>query len=92
MRKWAAVAANIPARRLDLDDQGAVLCQQFAAKRASDLLGELKDADTGEREVVCAHGEASRAANEKFVETSRTAKKVLSSLHPASDRLGTWQI
>jgi hypothetical protein len=49
MRKWAPVAGDVPSRRLDLDDQRPTLCQQFAAKRSSDLLSKLKDADTSER-------------------------------------------
>jgi hypothetical protein len=49
MRKWAPAASDVPGRRLDLDDQRPTLRQQFAAKRSSDLLGKLKDADTGER-------------------------------------------
>jgi hypothetical protein len=49
MGKWTAVARHVPGWRLDLDDQRPTLRQQFAAKRASDLVGKLKDADTGER-------------------------------------------
>jgi hypothetical protein len=92
MRKWALVAGDVAGGRLDLDDLRPKLRQQLAAKRSSNPLGKLKDADTGEREVGDGHGYASRAANKKFVEASGTAEKVFPSLHLASDRFGTWEI
>src|SRR5262245_9491567 len=76
MREWGPVAGDVSGGRLDLDDPRPKFRQQLAAKRSRDPLGELKDADTGKRQVGDRHGYASRAANEKFVEASRTAEKV----------------
>jgi hypothetical protein len=86
------VAGASSNRRLDLDDPRPKFRQQLAAKRSRDPLGELKDADTGKRQVGDRHGYASRAANEKFVEASRTAEKIFPSLNLASDRFGTREI
>jgi hypothetical protein len=49
MCKGASVPAAVPARGLDFDDQRPTLRQKLAAKKPRDLLGKLKDADTGER-------------------------------------------
>jgi hypothetical protein len=86
------VAGDVPGGRLDLDDPRPKFRQQLAAKRSRDPLGELKDADTGERQVGDGHGYASRAANEKFAKASGTAEKVFLSLNLASDRFGTREI
>jgi len=92
MCKWSPVTGDVTRRRLDFDDVRPKLRQQLATKGPGDPLGELKDADTGKRQVGDRHGYASRAANEKFVEASRTAEKVFPSLNLASERFGTREI
>jgi hypothetical protein len=93
MCKWGPVTSDIPGRRLDFDDVRPKFRQQLAAKGPRDPLGELKDADTGKRQVGGdRHGYVSRAANKEFVEASGTAEKVFPSLNLASDRFGTREI
>ena len=56
MGKRPPVPSHVAGGWLDFDDLCAELRQQFATERTSDPLGQLKDADAGEREVDHAHG------------------------------------
>src|SRR6266516_307206 len=51
MCKWGPVTGDIPGGRLDFNDVRPTLRQQLATKGPGDPLSELKDADTGKRQV-----------------------------------------